>query len=145
MNAIERGAEIERARAERIVGTAYHVARQIRPTPQHLRGRRPGWPFALGAHALHAAPAEALASNADAVAQRLAVAEHEIEAPLAGPDHDRAGLVVVGEADRRARNWSAARVTPKAEEIGDRIVAGDGLVVICWTALRRGIRDSCGG
>src|SRR5215510_8071200 len=104
MDAVERRTEIERARAERVVYAARHVSRQIGASPEHLHGRRPARPFALGADALDAAPAEAGAPDADAVTQRLAIAEHEIEPPLAGSDHDRARLVVAGEADGRTRN-----------------------------------------
>src|SRR3981189_2232685 len=39
-------------------------------------------------------PAETAAADADAVAQRLAVAGHEIEPPLAGVDEDGSGRVV---------------------------------------------------
>src|SRR5262249_62216947 len=86
VDAVERGAEIERARAERIVRTARHMAREVGPAPQHLRGRRPGRPFALGADALDAAPAEAVAPDADAVAQRLTIAQHEIKPSFPRPD-----------------------------------------------------------
>ena len=73
VDAIQRRAQIHGARAERIVDAAGHVARQIGPPRQHLRGRRPARPFLLGGDAVGAAPAEAVAADADAVAQRLAV------------------------------------------------------------------------
>src|SRR5215471_5534289 len=120
MDTVERGAEIERARAERIVEAARHMTRQVGPAPEHLRGRRPVRPFALGADALDATPAEAVAPDTDAVGERLAVAEHKIEPPFPGPDHDRAGLVIGGEAHGRARDRRAA-ATAKAEEAAHRI------------------------
>ena len=64
-----------RARAERIFDAAGHVARQVGPPRQHLRGRGPARPFLLGGDAVDAAPAEAVAADTDAVAQRLAVGE----------------------------------------------------------------------
>ena len=76
---VERRSEIERACAERIVGPARHVARQAGLPPPHLLGRRPVRPFALGGHPRGAGPCHPIAADADAVAQRLAVAEHEIE------------------------------------------------------------------
>src|SRR5436309_11081989 len=139
MDAVERGPEIERARTERIVGPAGHMARQVGPSPQHLCGRCPARPFALGANALDAAPAEAVAPDADAIAQRLAVAQHEVEPTLAGPDYDRAGLVICGEAHGHARDRRAAAATTKAEEAAHRIVA-----VIRWPELCGCIR-ACRG
>src|SRR3989442_15053463 len=79
-------AEIESARAERIVGTAGHVARQIRAALQHLVGRSPIRPLALGAYRGNAAPGEAVAADADAVAKRLALPEHQVGPTLAGAD-----------------------------------------------------------
>src|SRR3954465_12127965 len=65
--AVERRAQIHRARAKRILDTALHVTRQVRPAGQHLRRRRPVRPFLLGGDPVHAAPAEAVAADADAV------------------------------------------------------------------------------
>src|SRR5919106_3482802 len=49
MNAVDRAAEIQRARAERIAGSAGHPARQIGLALYHLLGRRPVRPFLLAA------------------------------------------------------------------------------------------------
>src|SRR5215470_5327767 len=59
VDAVERRTEIHRARAERIVGTAGHVARQIGSAPEHLVGRRPIRPFTLHGDVVHARPGEA--------------------------------------------------------------------------------------
>src|ERR1700722_890382 len=73
VNAVERGPEIERPRAERIVRAARHMARQIGTAQQHLGRRRPVRPFGLAADPLDARPFEAWTPYADAVAQRLSV------------------------------------------------------------------------
>ena len=80
---------------------------------QHLRRRRPARPFLLGGDAVGAAPAEAVAADADAVAQRLAVAEHEIEPSFGGVDVDGAGRVIAGEHSRSARGSGSIRRTPR--------------------------------
>src|SRR5256714_11405709 len=98
VDAVERRSQIHRARAERIVDAARHVARQIRPPPQHLRRRRPARPFLLRRNAVGSTPAEAVAANADAVPYRLAIAENEIEPAFSGVDVYRAGLVTGGES-----------------------------------------------
>src|SRR6186713_508602 len=59
VDTVERRAEIHRARAERVLDAALHVARQVGPAGQHLRRRRPVRPFLLGGDPVHAAPAEA--------------------------------------------------------------------------------------
>src|SRR5712671_7800676 len=85
------------ARAPRgVVDAAGHMARQVRPAMQHLRGRRPVRPFPLGADLADAAPGEAVATHADGIAQRLAVAEHEIEPALRRADDDGAGFLTAG-------------------------------------------------
>src|SRR6266436_5201176 len=84
VNAIKRRAEIHGAGAERIVDAARHVPRQIGPPRQHLRGRRPARTFLLGGYAVDAAPAKAIAADANAVPQRLAVGQHEVKPPLGG-------------------------------------------------------------
>src|SRR4029450_589821 len=104
MDGVERRAEIHRARAERIVLAALHVARQVGSPPQHLRRRSPIRPFPLRADLLPAGPAEAVAADADAVAHGLTVAEDQIQAALGGVDVDAARLVVAGKADGRARD-----------------------------------------
>src|SRR5690606_26872370 len=62
VNAIEAVAEIKRARAERIVGAACHVARQVGTALEHLFRRTPVRPFLLGGDRLGARPAEAVAA-----------------------------------------------------------------------------------
>src|SRR6201988_5279375 len=54
VNAIERRAEIHRARAEWIFRPAFHVTRQIRPSLEHFRWRCPGRPFLLGGNRFYA-------------------------------------------------------------------------------------------
>ena len=63
---------------------------------------------------MHAAPAETVAADADAVAQRLAVRQHQIKPPLGGVHHDGAGGVIAVEIHGRARD----RARAAAEEIG---------------------------
>ena len=64
VNAVERGPEIERPCAERVVRAARHMARQIGTAQQHLGRRRPIRPFGLAADPLDARPFEAGAPNA---------------------------------------------------------------------------------
>src|SRR5262249_39528726 len=112
VNAIDRLAEIERAGAERIAGTAGHPARQIRLPFDHLGRRRPVRPFRLARDPQQPVPAEAVAPDADAVAHRSVVALDQIEKALRGIDDDRArhlvaavehGLVEVRWIDRGFR------------------------------------------
>src|SRR5207237_5414615 len=84
VNAIERRAEIKCAGAERVFDAAGHVARQVAPPRQHLRGRGPVRPFLFCRNAVDAAPAEAVAADTDAVAQRLAGAAGPTERSLGG-------------------------------------------------------------
>jgi len=58
---------------------------------QHFRRRRPGRPFLFRRDRLGARPGEAGTADADAIAQRLAVALHEIEEFVRRIDHDGAG------------------------------------------------------
>src|SRR5262245_54846425 len=90
MNAIERRAEIERARAERIFRAASHVGRQIRAAPEHLRWRTPVRPLTLERDLLDAGPGEARPPDADAVAHRRAIALDEIKESLTRIDDDGA-------------------------------------------------------
>src|SRR5258705_8015008 len=112
MDAIKRRSQIHRACAERVVDAAAHVAWQIRPPPQHLRWRRPARPFLFRGNAMGSAPAEAVAADADAVAQRLAVGQYQIESPLGGVYVNCSRCVIAGEVDGgaldRARSASAA-------------------------------------
>src|SRR3954471_23749007 len=79
MDAIYRGAEVERAGAERVAGTAGHEARQIGLARDHFRRRRPVRPFRLARDVQQALPLKTIAADPDAVADRAAVALHEIE------------------------------------------------------------------
>src|SRR5262245_23186641 len=109
VDAVKRRAEIHRARAQRIVDAAGHVTRQVGPAFEHLVRRRPVRPLALGADLRDAAPGHPLAADADGVAQRLTVAEHEIEPALRGADDDGAWFLVAGIADHRAGDRRAER------------------------------------
>src|SRR5262245_50678353 len=91
MNAVQRLAEIESARAKRIARTTGHEARQIRLAIDHLRRRMPVRPFRHPAHSLGTSPSKTFAADADAVAKRLAAAEHQIEVCIWRIDDDRSG------------------------------------------------------
>ena len=91
VDAVFAGAEIHRARAERIARAAGDEARQIGLARDHLRRRIPVRPFRLAADGLHAGPGKALAADADAVTDRAAAAEHVVEIGVAGIDDDGAG------------------------------------------------------
>ncbi|MEA2818447.1 MAG: hypothetical protein QOJ86_451, partial [Bradyrhizobium sp.] len=56
VDAIERGAEIHGASAERVLRAAFHVPRQVGTARQHFRRRRPGRPLLLGGNRLDARP-----------------------------------------------------------------------------------------
>src|SRR5262249_34725351 len=90
MDAIKRRAEVQRTRSERIVRTALHVPRQIRPAPQHFLRRRPIRPLAFVRDVVNACPGEARAPHADAVTYGASTALHEVEQSLAGIDDDGA-------------------------------------------------------
>jgi len=83
----------------RVAGAAGHETRQIRLALDHLLWRMPVRPLGLLLDRLGAGPGEALAADADAVAQRAAVAEHQIEEGVGRIDHDRARRFVRGVAD----------------------------------------------
>src|SRR3954467_14541761 len=129
VDAVERRAQIHRARAERILDAALHVTRQVRPARQHLRRRRPVRPFLLGGDPVHAAPAEAVAADTDAVAQGLTVLEHQIEPALRGVHHDRAGGVIAvvhdGGAGNRARA-AAEEIRAAAHDVAGVELLGEG-------------------
>src|SRR5438477_8590915 len=132
MDTVERGSEIKRTCAERIFGSARHMARQIRTPAQHLPGRRPVRPFALGAHAGRAAPGEAVTADADPVLKGLAIAEHEIEAALARIDHNGSGPMIARIADCGARY----RRTAEAEQARHPGAPGYRLIEIDGPPLR---------
>src|ERR1041385_1343138 len=91
VDSIHRVAEIECARAERIARTPGHPARQIRLALDHLLGRRPVRPLLLLGDLQKSLPLEAVAADADAVADRAAAGLHHIKIPLVGVDDDGAG------------------------------------------------------
>src|SRR5271168_2880817 len=91
VNAVHRAAEIHGARAERITRAAGYEARQIGLSPQHVRGRKPVWPLGLTLDCLHTRPGEALTTDTDAIADRLAAAEHEVKVSVWGIDDYGAG------------------------------------------------------
>src|SRR5216684_7014751 len=99
VDAIKRRSEIHGAGAERVVDAARHVPRQIGPPRQHLRGRRPARPFLLGGYAVDTAPAKAVAADANAVPQRLAIGQHEVKPPLGGIYQDGAWRVLAFKSD----------------------------------------------
>src|ERR1039457_3048797 len=80
-------------------GAAGDHARQLRLARDHLLRRIPVRPLGLARDMLHARPGEALATDADAVADRLAVAEHVIEGGVRGIDDDGAGRLGAGVGD----------------------------------------------
>ena len=63
------------------------------------------------------APAETVAADADAVAQRLAVRQHQVKPPLAGVDDDGAGRVIARIVDGAALDRAYA-ATAIAAEVG---------------------------
>src|SRR4051812_23052129 len=91
MNAVDRGAEVERAGAERIAGAARHEARQIGLARDHLRRRGPVRPFRLARDRQQTLPLKTVAADADAVAYGAAVALHDVEMALRSLDDDRPG------------------------------------------------------
>src|SRR5262245_37718625 len=94
VDTIERRAEIHRAGAERILRPAFHVARQIGAALEHFGRRRPIRPFTLARNLADARPGEAGPADADAVADRGAVALDEIQEALVGIDDDGAAALV---------------------------------------------------
>src|SRR5712672_2040262 len=74
VDTIDGGAEVKRAGAERISGAAGHEARQIGLARDHLRRRCPVRPLRLARDVQQSLPLESFAADADAIAQRAAVA-----------------------------------------------------------------------
>src|SRR6266404_3541231 len=91
VDAIDGGAEIERASAERVAGSAGHKARQIRLADDHLRRRRPVRPFRLARDVEQPLPLESLAADADAIAYRAAASLDQIKMALRRRDDDGTG------------------------------------------------------
>src|SRR5438876_2233396 len=98
VNAIKRRAQIHGAGAERVVEAACHVARQVGPPSQHLRGRGPARPFPFRGDAVDAGPAKAVAADTNAVAKRLALRQDEIKPPLGGVYVNGARLILADKA-----------------------------------------------
>jgi hypothetical protein len=158
VDAVERGAEIEGARAERIGGAAGHEARQVGAAAQHLGGRAPVRPLGLAGDGLGAAPAEARTADADAVADGGAAGLDEVEAALLRVDDDGARRIAAGEGHRLARDGgdTGAGTRPAVGarrdahgRIGGRVE--DDLVAIAEIdglgrggGARKGQRDRCG-
>src|SRR5205085_1695165 len=99
VNAVYRAAEIHGARAKRVGRAAGHEARQVGLALDHFGRRRPIRPLGLLGDRLHARPAEAVAADADAVADRAATGLHEIKIGVRRVDDDGAGRLaaVVGD------------------------------------------------
>src|ERR1700691_4789504 len=90
VNAIDSAPEVHRASTERVSGTARHIARQIGLARDHLGRRYPIGPFRLPGDRLHARPGKTVAADADAVAPRLSMTQHQIEVGVGGVDNDGA-------------------------------------------------------
>ena len=84
-------------------GPAVHMARQVRPAQHHLRRRRPARPFGLAGDRLDARPFEARPPDADAVADRAAVRQHQEQKLVRRVDDDRAGPLGAGIIDLLAQ------------------------------------------
>jgi hypothetical protein len=117
MNAIQAGAKINRARSERIVHSASHMAGQVGPALEHLQRRRPIRPLALHRDSLRAGPGEALPANSDAIPERFAILEDIIEAALACRDDDCARLIAAVPSDDLTRD---GLFPEKIKKIGQR-------------------------
>jgi hypothetical protein len=83
-------AEIEGARSHWVAFAAGRKARQVRLARDHLFRRMPVRPLAHTADALSARPGEPIPADADAVAQRFTLAEHQIEKGVRCVDDDGA-------------------------------------------------------
>src|SRR5581483_878893 len=113
VDAIERGAEIHRARPERILRPAFHVAGQIGTACDHLRRWRPVRPFALGGDGLDARPGEAGTTDTDAIAQRAAAAFDQEQEFVGRVDHDRAGAFAAVIIDLLLFEFRIERLLPR--------------------------------
>src|SRR5262249_7873620 len=90
VDAVNRGAEIHRARAERVARAAGHETRQIGLARDHLRRRGPVRPFLLVGDGRKSLPLEAVAADADSITQRPPAGLDQIEVALGGLDDDGA-------------------------------------------------------
>src|SRR5947209_7001116 len=100
VDAIERGAEIHRARAGWVLRAADHAARQVGAALEHFGRRRPVRPLGLARDALPARPGKARPPDADAVAARLAAVLDQIEKLVRRIDHDCSGRMAAVIGDR---------------------------------------------
>src|SRR5262249_34150985 len=91
VDAIDGATQIHGAGTERILWASGHEARQIGLALQHLGGRRSIRAFGPARHRLGAGPGEALTADTDAVTDRFAVAEHEVEISVRRIDDNGAG------------------------------------------------------
>src|SRR5687768_1650900 len=88
--------EIKRARAERIVRSAWLTTS---PLPgaglagDHLGGWRPGRPLGRASNTHDACPSEALSADAYSIPDRLLARLHQVEKVLISIDDDRTGLL----------------------------------------------------
>src|SRR5271156_2814566 len=90
VNAIDRGAEIHRARAERIARATGHEARQIGLAFDHFRRRHPVRPLSLAGNTQQSLPLESVTADADSVTKRTAARLDQIEMPFSGRNDDGA-------------------------------------------------------
>src|SRR4029079_10343702 len=77
-------------------------------SPPHLLGWRPVRPFAFGGNPGRAAPGHPDTADPDAVTERLAVPENQVEPALARVDDNGPGPVIAGIAHGRPRHWRSA-------------------------------------
>jgi hypothetical protein len=82
---------------------------QIRPTPKHLGGRRPGRPLGLALHLNRAGPRKAASADADAVAQSGATGLAQVEEAAVRIDADGAGPFGLSSPQSRA-DWRLVRL-----------------------------------
>src|SRR5262249_23217689 len=103
--------QIKRACAERVARSARHpepalqlahVRHQLGLAREHFLRRIPVRPLLLVVHIGGARPAEALAPDADPVANGLAAVLHEIKVMVLRVDDDGAGRLAASIRDRRA-------------------------------------------
>ena len=143
VDAVDRVAEIERARAHRIARPAGHEARQVRLPLDHLRRRRPVRPFLLAGDLEQPVPLEAVAADADAVAQRDVVGLDQIKKAALGIDDDRARVLRCfgsrpAGADRLRGDWTSGEgVTPGAASsmVGVIMRKSRGVPYCAWLAM----------
>src|SRR5262249_41927200 len=93
VDAIERRAQIQGPRAQRILDAAGHMTRQIGPPCQHLRGWRPAWPDLFRGNSVRAGPTKSVTTDAEAVPKRQPIGKNKIEPPFGRVDQDGAGRI----------------------------------------------------